>query len=84
MCARGSEAQRAESATRHQGRSQQGGAKFLGSKIPGFIRFFFAIPGVYLGIYLASRDLFKETLAKNGENAFLSRVASLTKRKCDL
>ena len=41
MCgACGSEAQRTRAATRHQGRSQQGGAKFLGSKILGFLDIF--------------------------------------------
>jgi len=63
--ARPSEAQRAEAAARHQGRSQQRGAKFLWSEIPGVYLVFFTIPGVYLGIIqgvyrrLSSKIIFK-------------------------
>jgi len=50
--ARGSEAQRAEAAARHEGRSQQGGAKFLGSNIPG----------VYLNFFLNTGGLCRDVL----------------------
>jgi len=45
--ARGSEAQRAEAAARHQGRSTPGG-ETIGVKYQGFICSFFIIPGVYV------------------------------------
>jgi len=44
--ARGSEAQRAEAAARHQGKSTSKGKKF-GPPIPGVYRNFLSIPGVY-------------------------------------
>ena len=88
MCgARSGEAQRAEAAARHQGRSTPGGGQIGGPQHQGFNLYFFMIPGVdlffsqywgFIYIFLNTGILSPFSLNTGGLSDFLCNTGSLS------